>query len=96
MGETRLDISHPLRRLFRAALAQSAAYTPELREKPQLSAYLEEEVLCRFLHADMLWRLRDARGRRLEDVADMLAEADALHGAPSYDREFSMHKHIGD
>jgi hypothetical protein len=53
-------------------------------------------VLVDFVHVDRLYKIRDARGRRVEEVADMLAEGDLLHRADSLERERTVHKHIGD
>ncbi len=54
------------------------------------------EVLVDFVHVERLYRIRDARGRRVEEVAEMLAEGDLLHRADSLERERTVHKHIGD
>ena len=54
------------------------------------------EVLVDFVHVDRLYKIRDARGRRVEEVAEMLAEGDLLHRADSIERERTVHKHIGD
>jgi hypothetical protein len=54
------------------------------------------QVLVDFVHVDRLYRIRDARGRRIEEVAEMLAEGDLLHRADSLERECTVHKHIGD
>ncbi len=89
-----LSINHPLRRLFRVAIAHSSRYNPILNR--QVAQYIEEEILCEFLHIDNLFKIRDASGRPLEDIADMLAEGDILMNASSYEREFFVHKHIGD
>jgi hypothetical protein len=59
---------------------------------PRLTDYLSE-LLSRFLHVDAIWRLRDARGRRLEEVAEMMIEAQAL---PEGQTRREVHRHIGD
>src|SRR4029077_18678430 len=53
-------------------------------------------VLVDFTHVDHVFRLRDARGRRLEEVAEMLMEGDVRLNATSFEREREVHKHIGD
>jgi hypothetical protein len=53
-------------------------------------------VLARFAHVDELYRIRNARGKRLEDVGEMLLESNPLLGASSFDREREVRKHIGD
>jgi hypothetical protein len=52
-------------------------------------------VLGEFVHVDRLYRLRNARGQRVEDVAEMLAEGDLRHRAQSIEREREVHRHIG-
>ena len=54
------------------------------------------DVLVDFVHVDRLFKIRDARGRRVEEVAQLLAEGDLLHRADSLERERTVHKHIGD
>jgi hypothetical protein len=89
-----LNINHPLRKLFKTAIKQSSRFNPILNR--QAAEYIEEEILSEFLHMDRLFKIRDASGRRLEDIADMLAEGDIRMNASSYEREFFVHKHIGD
>lgn len=90
----RLSIDHPLRKLFRTAIRKSFPFNPVLSR--EAAFYLEEEILCEFLHIDNLFKIRDSSGRRLEDIADMLAEGDIRLKAKNFDREFLVHKHIGD
>jgi hypothetical protein len=52
-------------------------------------------VLTDFVHVDQLFRIRNAQGRRVEEVAEMLAEGDLLHRAESVEREREVHRHIG-
>lgn len=58
---------------------------------PPLIDYISE-LLTRFVHCDAIYKVRDLAGRRLEEVAEMLVEADARIGNPR--RE--VHRHIGD
>ena len=85
---------HPLRRLFRKAL--DFAFRVNQPEKTVAGTYIEEQVLCEFIHSDNLYRIRDAAGKPLEDIADLLAEGDVRLNAQSFPREFEVHKHIGD
>jgi hypothetical protein len=89
-----IEAGHPLRRLFRCALEYGFKLNPT--DKAGIAAYIEEQILCEFIHFDNLYRIRDAEGRNLEDVADMLTEGDVLMNAQSFEREFQVHKHIGD
>jgi hypothetical protein len=59
---------------------------------PQLVDYLSS-LLSRFIHTDAIYKLRVA-GKRLEEVADMLMEVEALPREGRTSRE--MHRHIGD
>ncbi len=85
---------HPLRKLFRKALDFGFRVNPA--EKAGVEEYIEDEILCEFIHADNLYKIKDAAGKPLEDIADMLAEGDVRLNAPSFSREFYVHKHIGD
>jgi hypothetical protein len=86
------NADHPLRRLF-AGLAEHAFMETLGVGDPPLIDYLSL-LLSRFVHVDALFRLRSATGKRLEEVADMLMEAEALPAAGRTNREF--HRHIGD
>lgn len=57
----------------------------------RLTDYLTD-LLLRFSRSDVLYRFRNAIGRRLEDVAGMMYEAEQRQGKPK--RE--IHRHIGD
>lgn len=94
MDRATLNPGHPLRKLFRKALDFGFRVSPV--EKAGVEEYLEDQILCGFIHSDSLYRIRDAAGRPLEDVADMLAEGDVRLNASSFSREFTVHKHIGD
>lgn len=88
-----IDSEHPLRRLFREALDFVLPYCHIDRS---ITGYIEEQILCEFIHIDNLYKIRTAFGKRLEDIAEMLAEGDVLLDAQSFSREFQVHKHIGD
>lgn len=60
-----------------------------------VEAYLSG-MLVEFLHHDAIYAIRDAAGRRVETVVDMLAEGDIRLNASSFGRERQVHKHIGD
>lgn len=53
-------------------------------------------LLCDFSSSDNLYKIRDARGRSLDDVGEMLIESHPLLEASSFDRERQVRKHIGD
>lgn len=79
-----------LRRMF-------AGYTEQTFEvelgiaDPPLVDYLAD-LLSRFVRWEAIFRLRDTVGRRLEEVAEMMLEAEQRQGQPR--RE--VYRHIGD
>lgn len=83
---------HPLRRLF-AGLTEQTFITTLGVADPNLTDYLSI-LLSRFLHFDAIYRLRNAAGRRLEEVAEMVIEAEGLPPEGRTRRE--VHRHIGD
>ncbi len=86
--------THPLFRLL-ADLTQRNFAVSLGWPDAEVTGYLTE-VLVDFVRMDRLYRIRDARGRRVEEVAEMLAEGDLLHRADSLERERTVHKHVGD
>ncbi len=62
----------------------------------ELSSYVAD-LLTEFTRAENLYRIRDAQGRPLREVDQMLAASDPVHGpARSFDAERTIRKHIGD
>ncbi len=94
MKKTEIDTQHPLRKLFRNAIEYG--FQLNTVEKTEVAYYIEEQILCEFINAANLFKIRDAEGNGLDDIADMLAEGSVLMNAQSFDREFQVHKHIGD
>lgn len=91
---TNIDSGHPLRQLFRNALEYGFELNPT--DKSGVADYIEEHILCEFIQSDNFYKIRDASGKNLEDIGDMLAEGNVLLNAQSFEREFQVHKHIGD
>jgi hypothetical protein len=83
---------HPLRRLFAALAEQTFLETLGIGD-PRLIEYLST-LLSRFISMEEVYRLRNTSGRRLEEVADMLLEAEAMPPAGRTRRE--VYRHIGD
>ena len=86
------NANHPLRRLFAGLTEQTFQATIGLAD-PLLIDYLSM-LLSRFVHIDAHHRLRDAQGKHLTEVVDMLLEAEALPPEARTRREY--HRHIGD
>jgi hypothetical protein len=62
----------------------------------ELTNYIAE-VLTEFSNVDRLYRMRDAEGHAVEDIAAMLFASDPVLGsAPSFQAEREIRKHIGD
>jgi hypothetical protein len=85
---------HPLRKLFAALVARRVSGEAGVRD-PLIADYIAA-LLADFAHVDNLYRLRDARGKRLEEVGEMLIESHPLLAARSFDRERAVRKHVGD
>ncbi len=84
---------HPLTHLM-GALTERNFQKAGLRE-PELPHYAAQ-VLVDFTHVDQLYKIKDAKGRSIEDVGEMLLEGDLRHRARSPERERLVRKHIGD
>ena len=83
---------HPVRRMFAGLTEQTFLHILGIGD-PGLVDYLST-LLSRFIHMDAIYRLRNTRGRRLEEVADMMLEAEALPPEGRTRRE--IYRHIGD
>ena len=64
-------------------------------EVPEVEQYLVN-LLTRFLHQDQLFAIRDAEGRRVTSVAEMLEYGDVRLRAESFKAERDVHRHVGD
>lgn len=80
----------PLDRFF-AGLAEYTFQTRLGVADPPLIEYISS-LLTRFVHCDAIYRIRNHAGRRLEEVAEMLLEAQDRVG----DSKREIHRHIGD
>ena len=60
-----------------------------------MAAYVGD-LLIDFVHVDNLYRIRNCRGKRLEEVGELLVESNPILAAPSFEREREVRKHIGD
>ena len=89
-----IEPNHPLARLFRE-LVQRRFYNDSQIRDGDVTAYISG-LLSRFTDVRELYRIRNARGKRLEDVGEMLIESNPLLEASSFDREREVRKHIGD
>lgn len=79
-----------LRSMF-AALVENTFHVDLGVADPRMIDYLAD-MLVRFVRIDSIFRVRDAEGRRLEELAEMMLEAEERQAKPK--RE--IHRHIGD
>ncbi len=89
---TPLRADHPLRRFFAGCTEQTFISQLGVGD-PHLIEYLSE-LLTRFIHLNDVYRLRNAEGRRLEQVAEMVIEAEGMPPGGRTRRE--VYRHIGD
>ncbi len=85
-----LSSADQLKRLF-AALTEQTFQVEYGVADPPLIDYLSD-MLVRFVQIDAIFRVRDVVGKRLDEVAEMLIEAEQRESNPK--RE--IHRHIGD
>jgi hypothetical protein len=83
--------SHPLHRLFRG-LTESTFMAELGIGDPGLVGYVAD-LLARFVPSQDHGKVRDATGRRLTQVAEMIAEAES---SPDAGRRRECHRHVGD
>jgi hypothetical protein len=81
-----------LQRLF-AGITEQTFLTRLGVGDPKLIDYLSA-LLSRFVHVDAVYRLRGAQGKRLDEVVEMVFEAESLPAEGRTRREY--HRHIGD
>ncbi|MCG8405999.1 MAG: hypothetical protein MI923_12455 [Phycisphaerales bacterium] len=89
-----LPQDHPLRRWF-AALIETSFQEEIGISEPSVLEYLTE-LLTGFIHMERINLLCDGSGRKIEDVAEMLSEAELGGTAVPEQRRLRYHLHIGD
>jgi len=96
MGDdiTRISDRHPLRALFQHLVRGNFRRGAQL-DDAEVADYVSG-LLTEFTHVENLYRIRNARGQRISDVAEMLVESNPLLEAQSFDRERAVRKHVGD
>ncbi len=85
---------HPLRKLFNELVSRRLFGDAQVRDA-EVTSYVAG-LLTRFTHVRELYRIRNARGKRLEDVGEMLIESNPLLEGRSFVWEREVRKHIGD
>lgn len=90
----RIRPDHPLNRLFAEVVQKHLAQSAGIQDTA-VTEYVAR-LLVDFTHVDRLYRIRNARGKRLEDVAEMLIESNPMLEGRSFFYEREVRKHIGD
>jgi hypothetical protein len=87
--------SHPLEPFFHQAVRNSYEGKLGLHD-PDVTGYVAR-LLCEFSQAENLYKVCDEAGRPIEELTEMMAASDPVHGtASSFDAERAVRKHIGD
>jgi hypothetical protein len=89
-----ITLDNPLRVLFHQLVERAFADTLGWAQAG-VNDYLAN-LLTDFAHRDDVYRIQDMQGTRLQSVVEMLMEAETHALEPTYDRERTVHKHIGD
>ena len=87
-------MNEPLTGLFTELVEHNFRQHLEMRDG-DLTGYLTG-LLLDFTHSDHVYKIRDARGRAIEDVGEMLVESNPLLEASGFEREREVRKHVGD
>src|SRR5438270_4888937 len=85
---------HPLRAMFRELIQNRLLGTAQLNDLA-VATYIAG-LLVDLCHIENLYRIRDSKGKRLEDVGEMLIASNPLLEGRSFIYEREVRKHIGD
>jgi hypothetical protein len=91
---TPISPNHPLRSLFAELIERRLLGTAQLDDR-HVASYIAG-LLVEFCHVENVYRIRDARGKRLEEVGEMLLASHPLLEGRSFVYEREVRKHIGD
>jgi len=92
--ESMLSNSPTLKGLFAELIQRNFTECVHLTDRDVME-YVAD-LLIRFSRTEQLYLIRNARGRALEDVGEMLIASNPLLDAASFDAERETRKHIGD
>jgi hypothetical protein len=93
-GDEVISESSPLQVFFQEVVERN--YGEVGVRSSEVHAYVAN-LLAEFCETDTLYKIKNADGRQLCDVGEMMLESDPVYGpAPSFDRERQVRKHIGD
>jgi hypothetical protein len=85
---------HPLRKLF-GILTEKNFYEHLGWPDAHVTKYITD-LLVDFIHTENVHKVRNASGKQLREVAQMLSEGETLSRVGAKEREREVHRHIGD
>jgi hypothetical protein len=86
---------HALRQFFHDVVADCYGEHVSIHDR-EVTTYVAD-LLTDFCMSERLYPVRDAAGRPVKEVGEMLLASDPVHGtASSFDAEREIRKHIGD
>ncbi len=85
---------HPLRKLFTELVQSRVLGTAQVNDIPACK-YIAG-ILIDFCYVDNLYKIRNSKGKRLEEVGEMLMASNPLLEGRSFIHEREVRKHIGD
>lgn len=94
MLESGIPENHPLR-LYFLILAEKSFHQTLNWSDSLVTEYISN-LLLYFTRTDCLYAIRSSQGKRIDNVAEMLMEGDILLRARTIEREWEVHRHIGD
>jgi hypothetical protein len=95
MEEHLIPQESSLRQLFHEVVFDCYESRLGMHDK-EISTYVAD-MLTEFCRAENVYRIRDARGKPLQAIGEMLVASDPVHGtASSFGEEREVRKHIGD
>jgi hypothetical protein len=90
-----IPLENSLRQLFHEVVSECYDSRLGMRD-PEISSYVAD-LLTEFCRAENIYRIRDAAGKPVREVGEMLLASDPVHGtASSFVEERERRKHIGD
>lgn len=94
MLESGIPQNHPLRFYFLVLTEKNFRQKLNWTD-PFVIDYISN-LLLYFTRTDALYAIRDAQDEKVDTVAEMLMEGDLLLRAKTLEREWEVHRHIGD
>src|SRR3954464_7407105 len=91
---SKISDRHPLRAMFRELIQNRLLGTAQLNDLA-VATYIAG-LLVDLCHVENLYRIRDSKGKRLEDVGEMMIASNPLLEGRSFIYEREVRKHIGD